>query len=142
MTLTTLLNAETIKYRYLELCYPENNDIQLFMKTLITKKVPFDDGSETTCISYEERYEQDIEKAAIETFGKPPPGGLSLSWGERNPDLKSILTKNEIDFETQIHHGKEYISWRLEDSEKVETLLDFEPWKKEMMRKFRENNEQ
>ena len=95
-----------------------------------------------SCYSDESKiiYDED-EKLLVRLVDQPPPAGLSMSWGkQKNNENIFILLENNIKPVIYEYDGEEYVSWDLEDAEKVEGLLNIKPWKRDVLKKFREES--
>ena len=122
-------------------CYPESDDIEQYVDALNSSDIKYEYIKEEKCIYTNSSYKDKLEKIAIDLFGNPPPAGLSMSWGkDKNEKNISLLSENNINTTIYLYHGEEYVSWNLEDAEKVETLLNIQPWKREMLKELREKN--
>lgn len=120
-------------------CLPQGADAAMLTDALSKHAVPHVYDADERCIYSSFEYDEKIETVKLSLFGEPPPPGLSVSWGDRNDELEGILRSNDIEIEKYVHHEIEYFAWSYEDHQRVERLLEFEPWKKDMYEEFRKS---
>jgi hypothetical protein len=120
-------------------CYAEGDDIKRYVVALDASDIQFKYIKEEKCVYTDSIYQNKLERIAVDLFGNPPPAGLSMSWGkDKNAGNIALLSENNIETTIYLHHGEEYVSWKLKDAEKVEELLKLNSWQREMLKKFRE----
>ena len=121
-------------------CFPQGSDATTISKALKEKGLPHQLNTESKCIYYANDILESVQKTENEVFGNPPPPGLNISRGDQNTEVENLLSSKGIKVKRAIYHGTEYITWSYADHEKVEKLLDIEPWKREVLRKMRDGH--
>lgn len=121
----------------IRLCYPQGDDALLIAREFERREIPHHFNERKKCITGGERLRDVKDEVELNAFGRLPPPGLSTTYRNDNQRFIDLLESNGIETETHTYKGTEYISWSLQDHEKAEELLKFEPWLREIMAEAR-----
>lgn len=124
--------------RVVKYCNFSGEFTALLKKQLIDKSIKFEEegGCLISVDEFLESFEDLIEKMA----GIRPPSGRSMSWSSGVDKYQQLLNSNGIETEIYVFAGEEYLVWGNNDSDLVEEILQFEPWRKKLMHELREQS--